>query len=203
MCFGEKHSWFTFVFGAIFVGLGLYSFAGKSRDNLVICLMMGLVVLMQLWEALAWRGLCDLASWGGYLTIVLQIAPVILLIPSMLGTLSGKLATGLLILYYATVFIGGGKPRCILEDKVQIRYTWFDKWWQQLGYLIVMGVVPLLLMKDIKLALFWATVFYSSLLVTQYVYGYLDTRGSIWCYYGALCSVLLFIFLWLRDKKKI
>jgi len=212
MCFGEKHSWLTFCFGAVFVGLSAYKYASVSKDALVICMIMALVVIMQLWEALAWRGWCSLASWGAYISILLQTAPLFLLLlplKQQLGTLEGKLALGLMVLYYGTVFIGSGKPSCILADGIQIRYTWFRDWWQKLGYLVVFGAVPLLLMRDMDIAWFWIIMFYSSLIVTQWVYGELHTNGSIWCYYGAASAVLLFALLYYKfgadskDRKKI
>jgi hypothetical protein len=201
MCFGESHSWLTFIFGSVFVGLSAYKYAGVSKDALVICMIMGLVVLMQLWEALAWRRWCSLASWGAYITILLQTAPLLLLLwplKQQLGTWEGRLALGLFILYYGTVFIGSGKPACILADGQQIRYTWFYKWWQKLGYLIVFGAVPLLLMRDLDIAWFWVIMFYSSLIATQWVYGHLETNGSIWCYYGAASAILLFAVLYYK-----
>lgn len=181
-------------------------------DALVLVLIMALVVIMQLWEALAWRGWCSLASWGGYLTVLLQAAPLFLLLlplKQQLGTLEGKLALGLMILYYGTVFIGSGKPSCILADGAQIRYTWFTKWWQQLGYMIVMSAIPLLLMQGRDIAWFWIISYFLALLVTNRVYGYLETNGSIWCYYGAAATVILFAFLYYKfgvdgkDRKKI
>ena len=201
MCFGERHSWLTFIFGGIFVGLSAYKYAAVSKDALVICMIMGLVVIMQLWEALAWRGWCSLASWGAYISILLQTAPLLLLLwplKKQLGTWEGRLALGLFILYYGTVFIGSGKPACILADGKQIRYTWFRDWWQKLGYLVVFGAVPLLLMRDLDIAWFWVIIFYSSLVVTQWVYGELHTNGSIWCYYGAASAILLFAVLYYK-----
>jgi hypothetical protein len=212
MCFGEKHSWLTFCFGAVFVGLSAYKYAAVSKDALVIILIMALVVIMQLWEALAWRGWCSLASWGAYITILLQTAPLFLLLLPLkqhLGTLEGKLALGLMVLYYGTVFIGSGKPSCILKDGIQIRYTWFTKWWQPLGYMIVMSAVPLLLMRDQDIAWFWVISYFLALIITHWVYGYLETNGSIWCYYGASATIVLFAFLYYKfgvdgkDRKKI
>ena len=212
MCFGERHSWLTFIFGSVFIGLSAYNYSGVSRDALVLILIMGLVVLMQLWEALAWRGYCGLASWGGYITVLLQAAPLFLLLlpwKQQLGTWEGKLALGLMVLYYGTVFIGSGIPRCILTDNKQIRYTWLDKWWQQLGYMIVMSVVPLLLMQDMEIAWFWVISYFLALIVTNWVYGYLETNGSIWCYYGAASTIILFAFFYYkfgpdgRGRKKI
>jgi hypothetical protein len=208
MCFGERHSWLTFIFGSVFVGLSAYKYAWVSRDALVICMIMGLVVVMQLWEALAWRGFCGLASWGGYISILLQPAPLLLLLwplkqqlgiqGGQLSTWEGKLALGLMVLYYGTVFIGADAPSCILGDGKQIRYTWFRDWWQKLGYLVVFGTVPLLLMRDQDIAWYWILVFYTSLIVTQWVYGELHANGSIWCYYGAASAVLLFAFLYYK-----
>ena len=212
MCFGERHSWLTFIFGAVFGGLSAYKYSAVSRDALVLVMIMSLVVVMQLWEALAWRGFCNLASWGGYISVLLQTAPLfILLLPwkQQLGTWECKLALGLMLLYYGTVFIGSGKPSCILADGMQIRYTWFKKWWQQLGYLVVFTAVPLLLMRDRDIAWFWVIAFLLALLVTQWVYGELHTNGSIWCYYGAASAVLVFAFLYYkfgadgRGRKKI
>ena len=212
MCFGEKHSWLTFLFGSVFMGLSAYKYSGVSRDALVICLIMSLVVLMQLWEALAWRGFCTLASWGGYITVLLQATPLLLLLmpwKQHLGTLEGKLALGLMVLYYGTVFIGSDVPSCILADGKQIRYTWLDKWWQQLGYMIVLGAVPLLLMQDRDIAWFWVISFFLALIVTSLTYGYLETNGAVWCYYGAASTIILFAFLYYkfgadgRDHKKI
>lgn len=195
MCFGETHSWITFIFGSLFVGITAYKYAHKSLDTLAIICVMGLVVLMQLWEALAWRGFCSLASWGAYLTIVGQALPFLILVPAAIKTLPGKLGLGLLILYYATVFIKANAPKCILDGN-QIRYTWFDKWWQQAGYLIAMGAVPFLLMQSQDIPLFWSFLFFLSLVFTYFVYGHIDSNGSIWCYYGAACSVLLLVFMY-------
>jgi hypothetical protein len=201
MCFGERHSWITFIFGSVFVGLSAYKYAKVSKDALVIIMIMSLVVLMQLWEALAWRGWCSLASWGAYITILLQAAPLLLLfwpLKQQLGTWEGRLALGLFILYYGTVFIGSKKPACILADEQQIRYTWFHDWWQPLGYMIVLGAVPLLLMQDMEIAWFWVISYFLALIVTNWVYGHLETNGSIWCYYGAAASIVLYAFLYYK-----
>ena len=198
MCFGERHSWLTFIFGSIFVVLSAYKYSSVSKDALVLIMIMGLVVVMQLWEALAWRGLCNLASWGGYISVLLQTMPLFLLLLPMkqqLGTWKGKLALALMVLYYGTVFIGSGKPSCILGDDLQIRYTWHKKWWQKLGYVVVFSIVPLLLMHDRDIAWFWVIAFLLALVVTQHVYGELHTNGSIWCYYGAASSAMVYIFL--------
>lgn len=212
MCFGERHSWLTFIFGAIFVGLSAYKYSAVSRDALVLVMIMGLVVVMQLWEALAWRGFCGLASWGGYISVLLQTAPLFLLLlpwKQQLGSLEGRLALTLMVLYYGTVFIGSGKPGCILTDGLQIRYTWHKKWWQQLGYVVVFTAVPLLLMRDRDIAWLWVIAFLLALLVTQWVYGELHTNGSVWCYYGAVSAVLVFAFLYYKfgadgkDRQKI
>ena len=233
MCFGEQHSWITFIFGALFVGLSAYKYSGVSRDALVLIMIMGLVVIMQLWEALAWRGFCKLASWGGYISVLLQTAPLFLLLlpwkqqlgslesafgslesafgslESAFSSLESRLALALIVLYYGTVFIGSGVPSCILADGKQIRYTWFSEWWQQLGYVLVFTAVPLLLMRDRDIAWFWVIAFLLAQLVTQWVYGELHTNGSIWCYYGAASAVLVFAILYYkfgadgRSRKKI
>lgn len=194
MCFGETHSWVTLFFGLVFVSITAYKYADKSLDARVLIIIFSLVVIMQLWEALAWRGFCYLASWGAYLTIIAQSLPLLLLVPSAIKTLEGKLGLGLLLLYYATVFIGANSPKCILDGN-QIRYTWFDKWWQKIGYLIALGVVPLLLMKSSDIAWFWIFLFFLSLVFTVLVYGEFKSNGSIWCYFGAASSVFLLLFM--------
>lgn len=195
MCFGEEHNWRTFLIGAVFVGLSLYYYGGKSQDNLVMSLIIVGIVLMQLWEAIAWRGYCNFASWAAYLTLLAQTLPLLILVPRSIKTARGKLALCLIVMYYATVFIGAGAPPCMLKDGQQIRYTWHDKWWQQVGYLVVLGLVPLLLMKDQVMAWLWSGVFFLSLMVTHRVYGALQTNGAIWCYYGALSAAGLFAYL--------
>ena len=195
MCFGESYSWRTFIVGSIFIGLSLYYHAGDSLDNLVMCLIIGGIVIMQLWEALAWRGYCTFATWAAYISLLLQAVPLFLLVPRAIHKWQGKLALGLLLLYYATVFIGSGVPECMLSNGKQIQYTWHTKWWQQTGYIITLGIVPMLLFQNTTVAKVWALLFLGSLLVTNRIYGRLETNGSIWCYYGTACSVILYGYL--------
>ncbi len=195
MCFGESHSWRTFIVGSIFICMSLYNYASDSLDNLVMCLIISGIVIMQLWEALAWRGYCTFATWAAYISLLLQAVPLFLLVPRAIHTWQGKLALGLLLLYYATVFIGSRTPECMLTDGRQIRYTWHTKWWQQAGYIITLAIVPWLLLRNTTVAKVWALLFLGSLFITNQIYGRLETNGSIWCYYGAACSVILYGYL--------
>jgi hypothetical protein len=75
--------------------------------------------------------------------------------------------------------------------------------------MLVLSAVPLLLMQDQDIAWFWVISYFLALIVTHWVYGYLETNGSIWCYYGAAATVILFAFLYYKfgadgkERKKI
>jgi len=203
MCFGEKHSWFTFILGTIatLIGLSLVIKNKLPYEWYVVLLYWYSGVTMQLWEALIHHDSvnnngknCEILSKCAYYNNIIQPVILLLLIRGK-GSKEVLISLGITFIYFVLVILNTKPEKCILYDDNKIDL----KWWINsneltvISYFLCSMVLIYVLfsnkLKFLNLGIFAFTYLFSVLIYNG------ERAGNIWCYFSSFTPVLLLMFL--------
>ena len=199
MCWNEPVSWATLIIGTLLNIFNIYYF--RDKQVTAISLAIQWVLLMQFFEALAWRdqecgNLNRFATKGALIANVTQpIVACLLLIFVSPASNSCKAAAAILTLLYTAYIIyelrgGIGKYNC-LRPATACHHLDLA-WWKDISalpYMIALFGVIILLVRPFSLALMLGG--YVALALLLSVHFYHCGAGSIWCWFVAALPLVL------------
>lgn len=201
MCFDEKTSWATFIIGTLFNLYGIIYY--KDSRYTAVALMWEWILLMQIFDAIAWRNpQCGtqenkFASRGAYIANMTQpivIYLVMILLKNEVET-KNKILASVFILAYICSILNSSQDiqtvNCLQRtDKCSnLQYRWWDKQNLTLGlyFLCVLGL-PILLFRPVKFAVFTSVFIMSIFIVSLFLYK--CGVASVWCWMAAFAPIL-------------
>lgn len=200
MCWDEKTSWTTLLIGTAFNLFNIFYF--REPIIIVISLLWQWVLMMQLFEALAWRDYkssqgCknSLPAQGALIANLTQ--PIILALSLIIITpvsLTNKVLAGMAVFgYICWVLYGLNQTENFTCLKPADGCDHLDLvWWKKLPggavpYLITLFAVIYLLMRPVDLAAFEAAYIFGTLIISSIFYS--CGTGSMWCWFAAFAPV--------------
>ena len=201
MCWNEPVSWTTFIVGTVCnLASALYI---KNTMFTGVCIMWEWILLMQLFEALAWHDqncgkLNRCATYGAYLANITQ--PFVILFSLLVSDtkMLAKLIAAILVFIYSTWLLviakSPTKYECLTPNK-DCRHLSFP-WWKDLRTLVPMYIICVLLL-PILLIRPWCFGFFQSFyigitaIITWIFYSCAGAGsiGSVWCWFAALVPI--------------
>lgn len=207
MCWNERTSWITLVVGTLLNIWNIWHY--KETAIVAISVMWQWVLLMQFFEAFAWRNQpqpgqkCNstntFAAKGAYLANVSQ--PIILAL-TILALDKGNLprenkvtASAIILMYVLWLLYATNKAEeveCLKPgDKCgNLTYTWWQQFPGNAGmYLITLSLLVFLLLKPFKFAAMQFVYIAGTFLGSAFFYS--CGIGSVWCWFAAFAPLLL------------
>lgn len=205
MCWNESVSWATFIVGTIL-------------NIIVICLIPNpyiialavaweAVVIIQLFEALAWRNKNTFATYGVYITTLLQ--PIIVILALLVVSDASyfiKTITVLLLIMYMiwAIYVTTITPIGVLSTSDTCNHLEFS-WWLEfpfgpVPYLLTIIIGLLLLMRPIDLSLFIIILLAVTFGISAIFYS--CSVGSLWCWFSACLMPIIAIYYYFMYMKK-
>jgi len=212
MCIDEKHSLIAFVIGTFFNLVNILVF--KNRTILIISVLWQWVLLMQIFEAMAWRnqpsnGVCN--KTNKFSTNAAMIAnltqPIILALMMVIFTpVSEKLKLTSMAVIFAyicwIVYSLNNIPNqtCLHPRKGCNNLNL--SWWEKVPggasvYMVAMVLIVLLLVRPMKFALLELAYILISLAISMKFYS--CGTGSMWCYLVAFAPIFTGLF-WIKSQ---
>jgi hypothetical protein len=206
MCWNEKVSWTTFIFGSIINIFNILYF--KTKTIIQISIVIQWLLLMQLFEALAWRDQnCGLlnktATKGALIANLTQPLLVYLVFVNNSNNSNNKiLATSIITLYiiYILYKLKTTKTNynCLTTSE---KCKHLDlSWWSDINgfiYCIALFSMILLLIKPFNLAIIIALYIAIALIASIMFYG--CSVGSIWCWFVSFAPLLITFYGLFKD----
>ena len=210
MCWNEETSWITLTIGLIAVVVAFVY--APSLQVKAVALIWGFVLLMQYFDAIAWRkkGKSKFAATGAMIANVLQPIVVGLVLLSITRASSFNQSTSVLIMVCYIAYIlyalrGQSYDTLVPANGCShLRY----KWWEDMSantsthagmiYLVVLIALIFLLLQPTAFAGMQVAYIIITLIISSVIY----TCGaaSIWCWFAAFAPILT-IAMWNYSVK--
>lgn len=207
MCLGEKQSWIAFAIGSIVNLFNIFIF--KNRTITIISLLWQWVLIMQVFEAIAWKnqpqgGVCNsqnnFATRGAMIANLTQ--PIILALMMVVFTPVSKrqklIAMSIIFVYICWVIyaLNSIPNQTCLEPKKNCDNLNLS-WWEKVPggtvfYMIAMISSILLLVRPMNFALLELGYILVALAIS--VKFYKCGTGSMWCYLAAFAPIFTGLF---------
>lgn len=218
MCWNEPVSWASFAVGTI-CNLAILALYRHNSSIVAVCLIWQWVLMMQFFEALAWRSssssssaMSTVAANGALIFNVTQpivIFIILILLSSCGGGDSGvgfgyKAAAAAVCMCYIMYLIyslnnaKGGRPYTKLEPSESCGqhldlHWWNDFKWGPVVFLATVVVLLLLLLRPMDLAVFEILFIVAALGISLLFYTCSGT-GSLWCWLVVLGPVVTVLY---------
>jgi hypothetical protein len=207
MCWNERISWITFILGTIF---NIYLFVNTSDIIIkIISILIQWLLLMQFFEALAWRNqncgnLNKFATNGALIANLTQpiILCLLLLIFSQVS-IKNKIISMIIIIFYICYIIyslnKNNNYNCIKPNNNCNHLDLY--WWKNINgyiYCITLLSILLLLIRPIKLSIFISGYIFLTLFISILFYS--CGAASIWCWFVSFFPLVLIFYI--RSKEK-
>jgi len=201
MCWNEKISWTTLAIGTLLNIFNILYF----RDTTLTLISIGIewLLLMQLFEALAWRdqncgSLNKFATNGALIANLTQplMVCMVFLTYSPVPQKYKLLALGIAFAYISYVLYKlnqSDEYTCLRPSKTCTHLDLY--WWKNLSGLIYCAAlfsIMLLLIRPIKLALFVTS--YISITLLLSVLFYSCGAGSMWCWFTSFSPLIIAMY---------
>lgn len=216
MCFDERTSWATFIVGTLLNLLMVSRF--KGPEVIAIAVLWQFVLLMQVFEALAWRTqsrpgsrLHSFATNGAMIANVMQPIVVGLVFLALLGgSMPYKLAAVVLMVGYVAwlIYSLNTSPNVSsLQPKEGCTHLNLS-WWDNFSFKGINGAVPylvclfgllILLLRPLGLMWFEASYIFVTLIISAYFYS--CGTGSMWCWLAAFAPLFTMGYLKYSEKR--
>lgn len=214
MCWSEQVSWLTFCLGTLFNVLVAWYF--NEAIITVICGLWEYIILIQLFEAIAWRNqptskdsipaANQFAALGVMIDTISQ--PIALGFGLICFTeipyINKILAMGIIFLYICwIIYAVNSGPKVthltLTEGCTHLDYYWWSEY--PMGcvpYLLALFSIIFLLLRPLDLAFFIAIYLIVTLVISAQIY----TCGasSLWCWFGALAPLFTGLY-WYFTRK--
>ena len=209
MCFNEKTSLATFAIGTIFNIIGIAHH--KDKNFTAMAIAWEWVLLMQIFDAIAWRNktcgssLNKFATKGAYVANLMQPIIVFLAFISITDVSQAFKIVSIIIICIYISWILASSTRvddsyCLTTKQNCSHLDYY--WWENLGknstfiYLIVLLSLTIII-RPIKFAIFTGLYIIITLLISSFIYP--CGAGSIWCWFAAFAPIFnLFLFKYLK-----
>lgn len=202
MCWNEQVSWITFFIGSVFNLFNITYFKNKTITQISIVIQW--LLLMQFFEALAWRdqncgNLNKFASKGALVANLTQpIIVYLIFIQNFDITKQQKMiATSIITLY--TIYILYKLKQSKYDYSCLTTSTKCDhldlSWWNEINgfiYCIALFSMILLLIKPFKLASMISIYIAITLIASMTFYG--CSVGSMWCWFVSFAPILITLY---------
>ena len=205
MCFSAEAS---FSAGVICSLVGVASIKFSEKKDLLIAAIPLLFGIQQIMEGFVWffegkgigyfSGIIFIGMAFCFWTIYIPIATMVTGMPKSLKNITlGLLFIGILLSFYGLFVLSF--PLEINLSANQIQYIPSQKSPLILEYLYAMVVlIPLWLMKNITLRIFSIIVLIFFIVSTLF---FNPARFSVWCFFAAASSVLIYLYVSKKDLK--
>lgn len=201
MCWSEEVSWATLILGSLFNIFNIYYF----RDTTVILVSIAIqwLLLMQLFEALAWRdqncgSLNKFATNGALIANITQPLFVCMLfiifspVPQSYKLLALFIAFGYMC--YALYILNiTNEYTCLRPSKTCSHLDLY--WWKNMNgfiYCVTLFSIMLLLIRPFNLAVMLSGYIALTLLLSLMFYS--CAAGSIWCWFTSVAPIFFAIY---------
>lgn len=195
MCFNETASWFAFI-GISIVNIISMVYM-KEQKYTAIALIFQWILLMQLFDALAWRNedcnstMNKVATKGAFLANVTQPIVAFLLLIVLLSGSTSQIEKGIVaivILFYTMWLLNGTmnvKMTCLKKGDgcSNLNYYWWNDLQPVFMYFISLILVLLILIKPLKLSLYVCGIIMAMFAISTIYYG--CGVASTWCFFAA------------------
>jgi hypothetical protein len=202
MCFGERESWLSLVFGTI---TNLAVLSALSNSYMPMFLIIEFTLLMQLWEALAWRDpscgrLNAIATKGAMISNVLQPIAIFLAFYyfGSADKSSERLATMIIVIYAIATAIflykNISKHQCMratIECKHLQLDWWADSYLYLVMYLVALFSVSFLMIRPIRMKWFFLLYILFTDILSQALYA--CSWGGVWCWSLTFAPVMIYL----------
>jgi len=208
MCWNEPVSWTTFILGTLFNIFNICYF--RDTTLTLISILIQWLLLMQFFEALAWRdqncgSLNAFATNGALVANLTQ--PIVVCMSFLMFTKVPQhyklLALGITFLYISYILykLNNRPPYTCLKPTEQC--THLDLvWWRDMSglfYCMTLFSVMLLLIRPFRLSLF-VTGYIASTLVISLLF-YSCSVGSMWCWFTSFAPIIITIYWYFYVKN--
>lgn len=198
MCWNEKVSWITLIIGTIFNIFNIWYF--KDTALTLVSIGIEFLLLMQLFEALAWRdqecgSLNKFATNGALIANVLQPLFICFLFITFTPTSQTvkMLALAIAFAYISYVVYSlnnSGEYTCLRPSKECSHLNLY--WWKNMNgfiYCLALFSIMLLLIRPMNLALI--TTGYIAFTLLFSIMFYSCSVGSLWCWFTSFAPIII------------
>jgi len=212
MCWNESVSWITFTLGTIINIFAIFYI--KNPIFTCVSMMWQWVLLMQLFEALAWHNQdCNsttnkIGTYGAFFANITQ--PLIVFISLFIATVTQtfksdyqtnytkifQILASIIIVSYVVYMIAtlyDKRYDCLTTTDTcdQLHYSWWDDT-SAIPYIIALISIILLLLRPLSFCIYQVLFILGTLLITNLFYN--DHNGSIWCFFAASAPIFNILF---------
>lgn len=200
MCYSEPVSWTAFIIGTIVNILLILTF--KHIPIVVaLALFFQFVVMVQLFEALAWRGYESIGANG--ILILTSLQPIVLglLVLYINDNEIVRLILGTLIVFYMIwlVYSLNNSPEFNSLKKGECGHLDYS-FWRNIGslpyFLLLFIVILCIVPSDIALIVLITVM--ATLFLSQFIYTCNTETPSLWCLFSVITPIILYIYLMYR-----
>lgn len=217
MCWSESVSWFTFILGSLFNFLVAWYF--QEEIITVICVLWEWVILMQFFEAIAWRTQpiqeTTVALGNRFAGIGAMIAnltqPIILglgLICFTKVSIINKVIAMMVVFAYICwmIYALNESPRVnYLRPETtchHLNYTWWNSFpLTAIPYMLTLISLIFLLLRPIDLAWFEVLYIVVTVIISLMFYTCSNSMGSIWCWFAVAAPLATGIYWYFRNPQ--
>lgn len=206
MCWNEQVSWMTLILGTLFNAFNIYYFRDTTLTLISLCIQW--LLLMQLFEALAWRDqscgkLNQFATNGALIANVTQpLFVCMIFITFTSASQTAKMsALGIAFAYIAYVLYTLNKNEeytCLRPSSSCSHLDLY--WWKNLNgfiYCIALFSIMMLLIQPLHLATFVSGYIGITLILSILFYS--CGAGSIWCWFTSFAPLVI-AWYWSRYR---
>lgn len=213
MCWSETVSWITFGLGTLFNIIVAWYF--KEPIITILCVFWEWIILIQLFEAIAWRNqptdLNSIPAANQFAAIAVMIdtitQPIILALGLICFTeipqVNKVLAMAVIFIYICWVIYAVNSGPKVTHLTLGQECTHLDyAWWRLyplsgIPYLIALFLIIFLLLRPLDLAFFIAIYLAITLVISIYFY---CGSSSMWCWFAVMAPVAMGLY-WYGTRK--
>jgi len=200
MCWDEKTSWVTFIIGTSFNIFNIYYF--KNTTITIISMIWQWVLLMQLFDAMAWRSMANgdkktnrIAANGAMIVNITQpiMVAFLLLLITPVQTLNKAIVLVCVFIYICWLLysLNSNEEFNTLQPSERcenLDYVWWRKFpGKATLYMITLLASVFLLLKPTSLALFESGYIVITLAISALFYS--CGTASVWCWFAAFAPI--------------
>lgn len=203
MCYNETVSWSSFFIGTMFNLLLLVNFI-HMPIIVALAIFLQFVVMVQFFEAIAWRG--DKKIGADFILILTTLQPVVLalLLFCVPGTnYWGKVILSVIVVIYLMwlVYSLNNSPNFKSLEPGECSHLDYS-FWKNIGSLpyFILAFFAILLIQPTDVAIVVLITLLTTLFLSSFLYTCKNETPSLWCLFSVVTPIVLYFYLKFNQK---